>query len=88
MQFHPERTFGSLGKEFQKQGFALIREVLQKFHEWRVESNCAILARSFLPEEVRVVYDKFTRSEIDAAQTERMLVLMEPVLRNRMRLWQ
>ena len=88
MQFHPERTFGSLGKEFQKQGFALIREVLQKFHEWRVESNCAILARSSLPEEVRVVYDKFTRSEIDAAQTERMLVLMEPVLRNRMRLWQ
>ena len=31
MQFHPERTFRSLGKEFQKQGFALIREVLQKF---------------------------------------------------------
>jgi hypothetical protein len=85
MQFHPEQTFESLGKEFQKRGFALIREVLQKFYEWKVESNCAVLVRSSLPEEVRVVYDRFTRSEIDAPQAKRMLLLMEPALRNRLR---
>ena len=52
MQFRPEETFSSQGRKFQKQGFALLRGVLQKFHEWKVESNCAILARSSLPEEV------------------------------------
>jgi hypothetical protein len=85
MQFRPEETFGSEGRKFQTQGFALLREVLQKFHEWKVESNCAILARSSLPDEVRDTYDKFIREEIDASQAKRMLVLMEPVLRARMR---
>ena len=83
MQFRPEETYASHGREFQEQGFALIREVLQKFHEWTFESNCAMLARSSLPEEVRDVYDKFIREEIDARQAKRMLVLMEPVLRAR-----
>src|SRR5713226_8323382 len=64
MQFRPEETFGSQGREFQKRGFALIREVLQKFHEWKVESNCAVLGRSSLLEEVKAVYDKFVREEI------------------------
>src|SRR5215471_16394665 len=59
MQFHPEETFGSRSRRFQKQGFALILEVLQKFHDWKVESSCAVLARSSLPEEVKAVYDKF-----------------------------
>ena len=66
----------------------MIREVLQKFHEWKVESNCAVLARSSLPEEVREVYDRFIREEIDAGQAKRMLILMEPVLRARMSLRQ
>ena len=83
MQFHPEETFQSRGRKFQKQGFALLREVLQKFHEWQVESNCAVLARSSLPDEVRDVYDKFIREEVDANQAKSMLVLMEPVLRAR-----
>ena len=65
-QLRPEETFGSQGREFQKQGFALIREILQKFHEWKVESNCAVLARSSLPEEVRDVYDTFICEEIDS----------------------
>ncbi|MGH7872998.1 MAG: hypothetical protein ACREQO_12360 [Candidatus Binatia bacterium] len=75
MQFRPEETFQSQGRRFQKQGFALLREVLQKFHEWRVESNCAVLARSSLPDEVRDVYDKFIREEVDANQAKRMLDL-------------
>jgi hypothetical protein len=83
MQFRPEDTFRSQGGKFQKQGFALLRELLQKFHEWQDESNCAVLARSSLPDEVRDVYDKFIREEIDANQTKRILVLMEPVLRAR-----
>lgn len=86
MQFRPEETFGSQSRKFQKQGFALVREVLQKFHEWKVESNCAVLARSSLPEEVRNVYDKFVREDIDAGQAKRTLVLMEPVLRARLSL--
>jgi len=84
MQFRPEETFRSQGRKFQKQGFALLREVLQKFHEWKVESNCAVLARSSLPNEVRDVYDKFIREEIDVSQAKKMLVLMEPVLRARL----
>lgn len=84
MQFRPAETFGSKGRKFQKRGFALIREVLQKFCEWKIESNCAVLARSSLPKEVRVVYDKFIREEIDASQAKRMLMLMEPVLRARL----
>jgi hypothetical protein len=83
MQFHPEETFQSRGRKFQKQGFALLREVLQKFHEWQVESNCAVLARSSLPDEVIDVYDKFIREEVDSNQAKSMLVLMEPVLRAR-----
>ena len=88
MQFRPEETFGSQSRKFQKQGFALIREILHKFNEWKVESNCAVLARSSLPEEVRNVYDKFIREDIDAGQAKRMLVLMEPVLRARLGLRQ
>ena len=84
MQFHPEETFASNARKFQETGFALIREVLQKFQEWKVESNCAILARSSLPEEVRDVYDRFIREEIDAGQAKRMLILMEPMLRARL----
>jgi len=68
MQFRPEETFRSEARKFQKQEFTLIREVLQKFHEWKVESNCAVFARSSLPEEVREVYDRFIREEIDAGQ--------------------
>ena len=81
MQFRPEETFGSQSRKFQKQGFALILEVLQKFHEWKVESNCAVLARSSLPEEVKAVYDKFVREEINTDQAKRMLILAEPALR-------
>lgn len=84
MQFHPEETFASNGRKFQETGFALIREVLEKFKEWKVESNCAILARSSLPEEVRDVYDSFIHEEIDAGQARRMLILMEPVLQARL----
>ncbi len=84
MQFRPEETFGSPSRKFQKQGFALIREVIQKFHDWKVESNCAVLARSSLPEEVRDVYDKFIHEKIDVGQAKRMLDLMEPVLRARL----
>jgi hypothetical protein len=88
MQFRPAETFGSQGRKFQKQGFVLIREVLQKFHDWKIESNCAVLARSSLPAEVRAVYDKFVRKDIDADQAKRMLVLMEPVLQARQGLGQ
>ena len=88
MQLRPEETFRSEYRKFQKRGFTLIREVLQKFHEWKVESNCAVIARSSLPEEVRDVYDRFIREEIDVGQAKRMLVLMEPVLQARMNLGQ
>ena len=88
MQFRPEETFGSQSRKFQKQGFALILEVLQKFHEWKVESNCAVLARSSLPEEVKTVYDKFVREGINTDQAKRMLILAEPALRARLDLRQ
>lgn len=58
----------------------MLREVFQKFHEWKVGSNCAVLARSSLPDKVKNIYDKFIREEIDASEAKRLLVLMEPVL--------
>ncbi len=88
MQFHPEETFGSQSRNFQEEGVALIREVLQKFYEWMVESNCGVLARSSLPEEVRDVYDKFIREENDPGQAKRLLVFLGPVLRARLGLRQ
>lgn len=84
MQFRAESTFGSQSRKFQKQGFALIRQVLQKFDEWNDGSNCAVLRRSSLPEEVRDVYDKFIRKEIDGGQAKRMLLIIEPVLQARL----
>ncbi len=80
MQFRPEDTFRSQGRKFQKQGFALLREVLQKFHQWKVGSNCAVLARSSLHDKVKDIYDKFIGEEIDASEAKRLLVLMESVL--------
>jgi hypothetical protein len=47
MQFRPEETFESQSRKFQKQGFALILEILQKFREWKVESNCSPFAHFF-----------------------------------------
>lgn len=84
MQLQPAETFMSNNRAFQKRGFALIREVLQKFFEWEHESNCAVVVRSSLPEEAWDVYDKFIREQIDSGQAKRMLTLMEPVLRARM----
>ena len=85
MHFRPEETFSSPGRVFQKKGFALLREVLGKFHEWTNESNCAVLARSSFPDEVRDVYDKFIRGDINHDEAKRLLLLMEPVLRARQR---
>jgi hypothetical protein len=36
-----------------------------------------------MPEEVEDVYNKFVAEEIDEGQARRMLLIMEPVLRDR-----
>lgn len=82
-QLYPNKTFGSYNREFQERGFALIREVFEKFHEWKFESVCGVLRRSSMPEEVKSVYDKFVNGHLGSDQVRRILSIMEPVLQTR-----
>lgn len=82
-QLRPEETFASPGRFFQKSGFSLIREVFGKLTECEPGNACGIISTGSMPEEVKYVYDKFVREEIDKGQARRLLLLMEPVLRDR-----
>jgi hypothetical protein len=84
-QLRPEESFNSLNREFQEKGFRAINEVVSKFKEWERKGACGIINKQSMPPEVISVYEKYINSEIDEDQAERMLKLMEPVLRERMR---
>jgi len=83
LQVKPADTFRSPNREFQRQGFALLDEVLGRFLEWRVNASMGVLQRSSMPEETRSIYDSFVADQIDADQARRMLVIATPVLEQR-----
>jgi hypothetical protein len=83
-QIAPAKTFAAPNREFQRRGFHLVREVLDRFLEWRVKSSMGLIQRSSMPDETRSIYDKFVAHQIDAEQAKRMLVIAEPALRQRL----
>jgi hypothetical protein len=83
LQFRPDRSFESPNREFQRRGFRLLHEVLERFIGWYKTGSMGLIKRSTMPEETRAIYDKFVAGDIDADQARRILVLAEPVLRQR-----
>ena len=83
LQFKPAEAFQSPDREFQRRGFALLQELLDRFLELRVKGSMGVLQRSSMPEETRFIYDKFVAGKIDADQAKRMLVISGPVLGQR-----
>ena len=83
LQFRPDRSFESPERAFQRKGFALLREVLDRFEGWYRAGTMGLLKRSSMPEETRGIYDEFVAGSIDADQARRMLSLSEPILRRR-----
>ena len=84
-QLDPSDTFESNNREFQKKGFALIREVVDKFWDWGRGRATAIISRSSMDEETHSIYNRFIHDEIDEEQVRISLKIIEPVLRQRFR---
>jgi len=79
----PNETFSSMNRSFQKKGFSLIREILDKFCEWGPATACGVIQRTSMPPEVEYIYNLFVTGKIDDAQARRMLLITEPVLHDR-----
>ena len=84
-QVRPDESFDSLNREFQEKGFRIIRETVNKFMEWESKGAVGITGKQSMPSEVRGVYDKYIKDEIDEDRAKTMLKLMEPVLRRQLR---
>ncbi len=83
-QLQPEESFDSANREFQEKGFKIINEVVNKFKEWESKGVFGITNKEPMPSEVRSIYEKYIKDEIDEGRAKRMLKLMEPVLRRRL----
>ena len=79
----PEQSFNSPNRAFQRKGYKLITKVFGRFSEWIRESNCGIIRRDSLKEEVRDLYDMYIRDEITDEQVQVRVRLMEPILTQR-----
>jgi hypothetical protein len=84
-QMKPATTFQSEGRRFQMVGFEIVRDVLDRFLEWRVHTSTGVIQRSTMPAETRAIYDRFVAGELAADQVRRMLTIAEPVLLRRLR---
>jgi hypothetical protein len=83
-QTEPAKTFESPNRTFQRDGFRIVREVVEHFLRMYQRGYVGLLARSSMPAETRAIYDRFIANEIDADQAKRMLAIAEPVLRRRL----
>jgi len=84
-QLRPEKSWDSVNREFQENGFKLINEVVNQLKVWEFNASFGIINKESMPPEVRSLYDKYINNKIDEAQAIRMLDLMGPVLRARQR---
>ncbi len=84
-QLDPSNTFESNNREFQKKGFALIREVVDKFWDWGRGRATGIISRSSMEKETLNIYNRFIRDEINEEQVRISLKIIEPVLKQRFR---
>ena len=83
-QLQPKESFDSVNREFQEKGLKIINEVVNKFKEWESKGAFGITNKESMPSEVRSIYEKYIKDEIDEGRAKRMLKLMEPVLRRRL----
>lgn len=84
-QLRPEESFDSLNRKFQEKGFNIIYDVVNRFKKWEYNAVFGIIDKQSMPLEVGDVYEKYINDEIDEGQAERMLNLMGPILKTRLR---
>lgn len=84
-QLEPNESFSSTDKKFQQKGFRLIQEIVDKFREWNRQSVFGLALPQHMDPDTKNIYDKFVKKEIDADQAQRMLKIIDPVLRARYR---
>jgi len=83
-QIEPDKTFNSENRQFQRRGFQLLKDVLDRFIEWRGKGNMGIIKRSSMPDLTRSIYDKFVGEGIDANQVKLRLKIIKPALHNKL----
>jgi hypothetical protein len=83
--FHaqPDKTWQSPERGFQRKGFTLVRQVLDKLLGWRERSSLGFIERSTMPAETQAIYDEFVSRRIDAEETRKRLLEAEPAIRAR-----
>ena len=81
----PEKSFDSLNREFQKEGFKVIKDVVNQFKAWERNAVFGIIDKQSMQPEVKSVYEKYINNEIDEGQAKRMIDLMRPILETRLR---
>ncbi|HLG93623.1 MAG TPA: hypothetical protein VI546_02195 [candidate division Zixibacteria bacterium] len=83
--FRPAETWGSSSREFQINGFKLLKETYDQIMKWLLNGKLGVVDKSSMEPEVREVYQKFLADEIDEEQVKLRLKIAEPVLESRMR---
>lgn len=81
----PAEAFRSPNREFQAKGFEVINDVVNRFKEWLSQAAFGIISKEKMAPETKSVYEKYIKDEIDEGQAKRMLDLMTPILRARVR---
>lgn len=84
-QLQPEESFDSLNREFQKEGFKVIKDVVNQFKAWERNAVFGIIDKQSMQPEAKSVYEKYINNEIDEGQAKRMIDLMRPILETRLR---
>lgn len=84
-QLEPNDTFNSTNREYQRNGFALIREIVDVFWDEGRGVNTGIIPPSSFDEETMGIYNRFINDEINENQVLTSLRIIEPLLRQRFR---
>jgi hypothetical protein len=82
-QAKPAQAWESPNREFQKKGYSIIQQVLNRFDEWRKTGSRGVIQVSTMPQESRYIYDRFVSGKITASETRRLLDMVAPILDTR-----
>jgi hypothetical protein len=81
----PLETWDSLSREFQNEGFELVKETYEKIIEWLTKNSLGLASKSSMEPEVRELFDKYVAGEIDENEVKVRLNIAEPVFKARRR---
>jgi hypothetical protein len=84
-QVRPEQSYASPDRQFQKEGYALVREILGTCKEWFIRQNMGVLDVKDMQPEITEIYQKFQSGELNEAVVARLVQLARPVLESRQR---